>query len=58
MELSLVRQEQSIGEPHHWLLLLARENQPGKVSQVKGDTVAMRHTYANDVNVLNSKVSR
>lgn len=44
MELSLVRQEQSIGEPHHWLLLLARENQLGDVFKVKGDVVAMRHT--------------
>ncbi len=54
MELSLVRQEQSICEPHHWLLLLARENQLGSVFHVKEDAVAMRYTHNNNVNVLNS----
>ena len=41
--IQVVRQEQSIGEPHHWLLLLARENQLGDVFQVKGDAVTIRY---------------
>lgn len=55
MELKLVRQEQTTGEPYHWSLFLAREGQPGVVFQVKGDAVAMHHAHANNTNVLSSQ---
>lgn len=55
MELKLVRQEQTTGEPYHWSLFLAREGEPGVVFQVKGDALAMHHTHANNTNVLSSQ---
>ncbi|KAL9104783.1 MAG: hypothetical protein Q9163_000333 [Psora crenata] len=55
MELKLVRQEQSPGEPDHWSLFLAREGQPGTLFQVKGDALAMQHAHDNDTNVLSSE---
>lgn len=55
MELKLVRQEQTTGEPYHWSLFLAREGQPGLVFQVKGDALAMRHAHTNNTNILNSQ---
>lgn len=55
MELKLVRQEQSTGEPYHWLLFLARENERGLVFQVKGDAVAMHYVHVNNINVLSSQ---
>lgn len=39
--LSLVHQKQGPGEPLHWSLFVARENQPGSVYQVKGDAEYM-----------------
>ena len=55
MELKLVREEQTTGEPYHWSLFLAREGQPGVVFQVTGDAVAMHYTHANDSDDLNSQ---
>lgn len=42
--LSLVLEEQGLGEPRHWSLFAARENEPGYVYQVTGDDEHM--TYA------------
>lgn len=39
--LSLIHQRQGPGEPLHWSLFVARENQPGSVYQVKGDAEYM-----------------
>ena len=55
MELKLVRQEQTTGEPIHWSLFLAQEGQPGVVFQVKGDAVAMHYAHANNINVTISQ---
>ena len=55
MELKLVRQEQTTGEPYHWSLFLAPEGQPGDLFQVKGDAVAMHHTHVSNTNILNSQ---
>jgi hypothetical protein len=41
--LSLVRQTQSDGEPDHWLLFVALENEVGKAYQVKGDAQYMSY---------------
>ncbi|KAL8942321.1 MAG: hypothetical protein Q9211_001438 [Gyalolechia sp. 1 TL-2023] len=46
MELKLVRQEQTAGEPYHWSLFLAPEGKPGDVFQVKGDAVGMHYVHA------------
>jgi hypothetical protein len=35
--LSLAHHAQGPGEPFHWSLFVAHENQPGSVYQVKGD---------------------
>ncbi|EGE08384.1 hypothetical protein TEQG_07494 [Trichophyton equinum CBS 127.97] len=47
LELSLVHQKQGPGEPLHWALLVARENQPGMVYQVKGDAEYMTYQAPN-----------
>ncbi|EFQ97357.1 hypothetical protein MGYG_00396 [Nannizzia gypsea CBS 118893] len=44
LDLSLVHHRQGEGEPLHWALLVARENQPGMVYQVKGDAEYMTYT--------------
>ncbi|RAK99905.1 uncharacterized protein BO80DRAFT_476881 [Aspergillus ibericus CBS 121593] len=41
--LSLIREAQGPGEPHHWALFVARENQSGYVYQVKGDAEFMSY---------------
>nr|KMM70342.1 hypothetical protein CPAG_06654 [Coccidioides posadasii RMSCC 3488] len=41
--LSLVLQRQAPGEPKHWSLFVARENEPGMVYQVKGDAQCMSY---------------
>lgn len=50
MELKLVRRRQLDGEPNHWSLFLAPENQRGSVFQVEGDATAMHYTHADKVN--------
>jgi len=50
MSLQLIRQHQ-IG-PDHWSLFLGYEGQPGKVYQVKGDAIAMRHQHSASLNLL------
>ena len=53
--LSLVHQEQGLGEPLHWSLFVARENQPGYVYQVKGDAEYMRYQPSDRmVNIVQS----
>lgn len=54
LELMLVRQFQTPGEPHHWSLYLAYEGQAGTVYQVKGDVLAMRYAQASNINPLTS----
>ena len=54
LELKLVRQEQSPGEPLHWSLFLAGEGQLGTVFQVRGDAVTMHYTHIHDTDVLRS----
>lgn len=41
--LSLVIQRQAPGEPNHWSLFVARENEPGIAYQVKGDAQCMSY---------------
>ncbi|KAN0071827.1 hypothetical protein V8E54_010423 [Elaphomyces granulatus] len=45
--LSLVHEKQGTGEPLHWYLFVARENQPGSVYQVKGDAEYMTYQPSN-----------
>lgn len=45
--LSLVQQKQGPGEPLHWSLLVAHENQPGFIYQVKGDAEYMTYQPSN-----------
>lgn len=55
LELKLVRQEQTPGEPFHWSLFLAGEGQLGTVFQVRGgDAVTMHYTHIHDTDVLRS----
>ncbi|WEW60772.1 hypothetical protein PRK78_006260 [Emydomyces testavorans] len=42
-QLSLVHQKQADGEPLHWSLFVARENEEGMVYQVKGDAECMNY---------------
>jgi len=55
VELKLVRQDQSPGEPYHWSLFVAREEELGALFQVKGDALAMHYAHAYSTNVLNSQ---
>lgn len=55
MELQLVREEQTTGEPNHWFLFLAREGQPGVIFQVQGDAIAIHHAHLPDTNILISE---
>lgn len=55
VELQLVREEQTTGEPNHWSLFLAREGQPGDIFQVQGDAIAMHHAHLNNTNILISQ---
>ncbi|PYI01574.1 hypothetical protein BO78DRAFT_378769 [Aspergillus sclerotiicarbonarius CBS 121057] len=41
--LSLIREAQGPGEPHHWALFVSPENKPGYVFQVKGDAEFMSY---------------
>jgi hypothetical protein len=50
ISLQLIRQHQ-IG-PDHWSPFLGYEGQPGKVYQVKGDAIAMRHQHSASLNLL------
>ena len=52
MELKLVRQSQLPGEPYHWSLFLAAEDQKGAVFQVKGDSTSMRFTHTENIDIL------
>lgn len=54
MELKLVRQRQTPGEPDHWAIFLSHEGQPGAIFQVKGDSTAMHFVHTDNVNVLSS----
>lgn len=45
--LSLVHENQGPGEPRHWSLLVAHENQPGMIYQVKGDAEFMKYEPSN-----------
>jgi hypothetical protein len=52
---SLVHQRQGPGEPSHWSLIVAPENKPGYVYQVKGDTENMRYQPSDTtINIMNS----
>ncbi|WEW54795.1 hypothetical protein PRK78_000220 [Emydomyces testavorans] len=44
LQLSLVHHNQAPGEPIHWALYVARENEPGMVYEVKGDAECMTYT--------------
>ncbi|PLN74732.1 hypothetical protein BDW42DRAFT_189637 [Aspergillus taichungensis] len=53
--LSLVHEAQGEGEPNHWYLFVAEENERGFVYQVKGDAECMRYEPSGrKVNVLHS----
>ncbi|KAJ5790559.1 uncharacterized protein N7518_007570 [Penicillium psychrosexuale] len=53
--ISLVHQAQNDGEPLHWSLFIARENQYGLVYQVKGDAEHMRYLPSpKHVNIVHS----
>lgn len=52
MELQLVREKQTPGEPNHWQFFLAREGQPGTIFEVRGDATAMYYNHIEDVNAL------
>ena len=52
LELKLVREFQLPGEPHHWSLFLAYENQSGTVFQVRGDAVDMHFAHLENEDVL------
>ncbi|OAX76926.1 hypothetical protein ACJ72_08781 [Emergomyces africanus] len=43
LRLSLIHHQQAEGEPNHWSLFVARENEPGLVYQVKGDAECMSY---------------
>ena len=53
-DLLLVRQLQAREEPLHWSLFICKENTPGSVSQVCGDSVAMVHHHATNISILSS----
>ncbi|PYI29850.1 hypothetical protein BP00DRAFT_347763 [Aspergillus indologenus CBS 114.80] len=52
--LSLVHHKQGPGEPLHWSLFVARENQPGSVYQVKGDAEYMIYHPTHLVDITTS----
>lgn len=54
LNLMLVRQRQSPGEPCHWSLYVACEGQIGTVYQVKGDAIGMRYIQASDIDPTTS----
>ncbi|EER38336.1 conserved hypothetical protein [Histoplasma capsulatum H143] len=43
LRLLLIQENQADGEPQHWSLFVARENEPGPVYQVKGDAECMSY---------------
>jgi hypothetical protein len=43
LTLSLVLEHQAPGEPYHWFLFVARENEPGMIYQVKGYAECMTY---------------
>ncbi|KAJ6079123.1 hypothetical protein N7467_008876 [Penicillium canescens] len=47
---SPIHHAQGPGEPFHWSLFVAHENQPGSVYQVKGDAESMAYDPENLVN--------
>lgn len=53
--LSLVHEQQGDGEPFHWSLFVARENEPGIVYQVKGDAECMAYQPMSSTNITNSE---
>ncbi|EEP82220.1 predicted protein [Uncinocarpus reesii 1704] len=55
LQLSLVHHNQAPGEPIHWALYVARENDPGMVYEVNGDAECMAYTPSSDpVQILDS----
>ena len=54
LELKLVLEMQSPGEPDHWSLFLSREGAAGTVFQATGDAIAMTYSPVEDTNLLDS----
>ncbi|CDM27840.1 unnamed protein product [Penicillium roqueforti FM164] len=53
--ISLVHEEQGEGEPLHWSLFVATENEPGMVYQVTGDAELMTYLPSDDpINIVHS----
>ncbi|KAL3481426.1 hypothetical protein BJX99DRAFT_164597 [Aspergillus californicus] len=55
--LSLVQEKQGPGEPLHWSLFVARENQPGLVYMVTGDAEYMVHQHSTELIDITSSES-
>lgn len=55
LQLFLVLESQSPGEPDHWLLFIARENERGDVFQVKDDAECMYYAHEENLNAFQSE---
>jgi len=52
--LTLIRHCQADGEPYHWSLFVAYENERGSNYEVSGDAELMHHQHTSNVDILSS----